>query len=117
MNDNAAFIWDPVAGLFDLNTLISKAGQSAWTLEMATGINDLGQISGIGYCNADHELHGFLLTPVAGESLFAPFSATVVPAPPTLVLSALGGVIAVGVAGGRRWARSRHGRIGDRATA
>jgi uncharacterized membrane protein len=53
-----AFVWDKVHGMRDLNTLVPA--DSGWTLEVATGINDRGEIVGWG----DHggtENAGFLL--------------------------------------------------------
>ncbi|MDQ2732433.1 MAG: hypothetical protein M3Y56_12305 [Armatimonadota bacterium] len=56
--DTHAILWQD-GHPFDLNTLIPQA--SGWTLQEATGINDAGQICGIGLVNG--ALHGFLLTP------------------------------------------------------
>jgi probable HAF family extracellular repeat protein len=53
-----AFIWDEKHGFHDLNDLI--AARSGWKLETATGINDLGQIVGVGDHNGDEDA-GFLL--------------------------------------------------------
>jgi uncharacterized membrane protein len=53
-----AFVWDKAHGLRDLNTLVPT--DSGWKLEVATGINDRGEIVGWG----DHggaENVGFLL--------------------------------------------------------
>ena len=53
-----AFVWDKAHGMQDLNTLIPP--NSGWTLEVASGINDRGEIVGWG----DHggvENAGFLL--------------------------------------------------------
>jgi hypothetical protein len=58
-----AFVWDKVHGMRDLNTLIPA--NSGWTLEVATSINDRGEIVGWG----DHggtENAGFLLR-VSGD--------------------------------------------------
>ena len=55
-----AFVWDKTGGMRDLNALIPP--DSGWTLEVATGINDRGEIVGWG----DHrgvENAGFLLRP------------------------------------------------------
>jgi hypothetical protein len=55
-----AFVWDKAHGLLDLNTLIPP--NSGWTLEVASSINDSGEIVGWG----DHgriENAGFLLRP------------------------------------------------------
>ena len=57
-----AFIWDKAHGMRDLNTLIPA--NSGWTLEVASSINDRGEIVGWG----DHdgiENAGFLLRPTA----------------------------------------------------
>lgn len=54
-----AFIWSPRAGMHDLNVLIPLG--TGWTLSWASGINDLGQITGYGTING--QTHGFLLTP------------------------------------------------------
>lgn len=56
-----AFVWDQGHGLRDLNTLI-PAG-SNWTLEVASGINDRGEIVGWGDRD-DEENVGFLLIPI-----------------------------------------------------
>jgi uncharacterized membrane protein len=53
-----AFVWDKTHGMQDLNTLIPST--SGWTLEVASGVNDRGEIVGWG----DHggaENAGFLL--------------------------------------------------------
>jgi probable HAF family extracellular repeat protein len=54
-----AFVWSTGAGMQDLNLLI-PAG-SGWTLTWASGINNLGQITGYGTIN--QQIHAFLLTP------------------------------------------------------
>jgi probable HAF family extracellular repeat protein len=61
----------------DLNDLIPV--DSRWTLEAATGINDAGQIVGLGEDPAG-DVHRFLLTPGSDPS------ATTVPEPSTLAL-------------------------------
>ena len=48
----------------ELNNMI--APNSGWTLEVATGINDSGQICGYGI-NAGGNTEAFLLTPVVPE--------------------------------------------------
>jgi probable HAF family extracellular repeat protein len=48
-------------GLVDLNSLISSKAQSHWDLVQALGINQTGQIVGIGLL--DGSAHAFLLTP------------------------------------------------------
>lgn len=55
-----AFVWDKTHGLQDLNTLISP--NSGWELEVASSINDRGEIVGWGD-HAGKENVGFLLRP------------------------------------------------------
>jgi probable HAF family extracellular repeat protein len=55
-----AFLYTPGAGLADLNTLIGTG--SGWTLVVASGINDKGQITGTGQIYG--RTHAFLLTPI-----------------------------------------------------
>lgn len=64
----------------DLNNLIPGSG---WLLQNATGINDNGQICGNGR-NPSGRYDAFLLTP------------TTTPEPSTLVLLAVGGLLAYG---------------------
>lgn len=78
--DNKAFLWrNATEGMMDLNTLIPTG--SGWVLHEATGINDSGQIVGLGtytYSNngvPTTENRAFLLT---------------IPEPSTLVLLAAG---------------------------
>ena len=85
--DSRAFLWDQSIGLLDLNALLAPDDQKQWTLTVAAGINDSGQIAGQGYVNG--QLHGFVLTPVPGSFPF--FTPAVVPAPPSLWM-ALGGL-------------------------
>lgn len=59
-SDNRAFIWDG-AGMVDLNTMIDP--QSGWGLTAATGINESGQIVGVGSLGGD-PFKAFLLSPV-----------------------------------------------------
>lgn len=58
---NRAFLWSEKEGFQDLNHLIAPG--SGWKLKMATGINDAGQIVGIGDHNGKEDV-GFLL-PIA----------------------------------------------------
>jgi probable HAF family extracellular repeat protein len=55
-----AFVWDKIQGRRDLNQLI--APDSSWTLEVASSINDRGEIVGWGEHNHT-ENAGFLLIP------------------------------------------------------
>jgi probable HAF family extracellular repeat protein len=105
--NSRAFLWGGSNGIFDLNSLISTSDQSNWVLASATGINDNDQISGEGYLNG--VLHGFILTPISGESIFSPVGA--VPAPSSVVLSVLGLGITIG------WFRFKRGRSEARGVA
>jgi probable HAF family extracellular repeat protein len=59
-----AFLYDGISGMVDLNNLIFPG--SGWVLNEANGINDSGQIVGIGkFGNQDR---GFLLTPIPEPS-------------------------------------------------
>jgi uncharacterized membrane protein len=53
-----AFIWDRTHGMRDLNTLVPA--NSGWTLEVASAINDRGEIVGWGDHNGEENV-GFLL--------------------------------------------------------
>lgn len=57
------FVWNPKTGMTDLNTALNASG-NGWTLEDAKGINDAGQIVGVGI-NAAGLPHALLLTPSA----------------------------------------------------
>lgn len=57
--EDHAIIWDNVNGMRDLNGLITSG--SGWVLQVATGINSAGQITGTGVLNGAHR--AFLLTP------------------------------------------------------
>src|SRR5205807_6311153 len=59
-----------------LNNLVSSG--SGWDLQIASGINNNGQIAGYGLI--DGQTHAFLLTPEANP----------VPAPPTINMALLG---------------------------
>lgn len=63
-----AFIWSQEEGMQNLNDLIPA--NSGWQLQIATGINDGGQITGQGTING--QLHGFLLTPTSNRPKTAP---------------------------------------------
>jgi len=59
-DEQRGFLWEKTAGFLDLNTRI--APRSGWTLEVATSINDKGEIVGRGdYKGTDDA--GFLLVP------------------------------------------------------
>ncbi len=77
-----AFLWSPLGGMVDLNDLIDPS--LGWTLTSATGINNAGQITGMGTING--RVHAFVLTP----------GSVVVPAPPSLVLLGVGGLAVAG---------------------
>ena len=74
-----AFLWDPVAGMLNLNDLIAPG--SGWILGQGLAINDVGQITGSGTIGG--ETHAFLLTP---GTLAA------VPEPGTLALVGTGAI-------------------------
>jgi probable HAF family extracellular repeat protein len=80
-----AFIYD--TQMRDLNSLIPPS--SGWALGSATGINDLGQITGVGTLGG--QSHAFLLTPIG------------VPEPGALVFTGL----TAGAWALTRWRRSR----------
>lgn len=50
---NRAVYWDQNAAAVDLNTLLSPADATTWTLTSATGISDTGSITGIGLFDPD----------------------------------------------------------------
>jgi len=60
---SGAFVWDEVNGLQDLNNFINPS--LGWTLQVAQGINDRGQIVGHGSTSSGAHV-AVLLTPVAG---------------------------------------------------
>ncbi len=57
-----AFVYSPLTGMLDLNTLIAPG----WTLVEAHGVNDKGQIVGTGI-NPQGQTHAFLLTSLRDE--------------------------------------------------
>lgn len=59
-----AFVWDRVHGTQNLNTLIPLG--SGWQLEVASGINDRGEIVGWGVYRGNENV-GFLLRPIAHQ--------------------------------------------------
>jgi hypothetical protein len=61
-----AFVWDRAQGLRDLNELISA--NSGWKLEVATSINDRGEIVGWGD-HGETENAGFLLVPLGAQKI------------------------------------------------
>jgi probable HAF family extracellular repeat protein len=86
LNDNSsqrAFLYTPATGMIDLNTLLPVS--SGWLLTEGRGINDNGQIVGVGIIGG--QTHGFLLTP---ESVTNPLGGfghiTVVPEPGSVLL-------------------------------
>jgi uncharacterized membrane protein len=58
--EQRAFVWSEVQGLQDLNALIPA--NSGWTLEVATGVNDHGEIIGWGDHGGEGNV-GFMLRP------------------------------------------------------
>jgi probable HAF family extracellular repeat protein len=80
-----AFIWDGSNEIADLNSLIDP--NSGWILDVAWGINDSGDIVGLGYLDGQRE--GFLLVPT-GDGQYA---ASGVPEPASLALLALGSAV------------------------
>jgi probable HAF family extracellular repeat protein len=87
-----AFLYS-AGSISDLNNLIDPS--SGWNLNVATAINDSGQIVGFGSHNGQTE--AFLLTPT-------PTTPAAVPAPPAVILFGLGFGCLTGY---RRW-KSRH---------
>jgi probable HAF family extracellular repeat protein len=69
-NEGHAFLWDRTSGLQDLNNLIPA--NSGWLLEVATAINNKGEIVGYGFINGQE--NAFLLTPIT-QSVPEPVSA------------------------------------------
>ncbi|NIR03362.1 MAG: PEP-CTERM sorting domain-containing protein, partial [Gemmatimonadales bacterium] len=60
-----ALLWDADGGMSDLNDLLDGSA-TGWTLASAEGINNLGQIAGVGF--HDGQVRAFLLTPVPEPS-------------------------------------------------
>jgi probable HAF family extracellular repeat protein len=86
LSDNSsqrAFLYTAASGMIDLNTLLPVS--SGWILTEGRGINENGQIVGVGVI--DGQTHGFLLTP---QSLSNPVGGighiTVVPEPGAVLL-------------------------------
>ncbi len=66
INSNSQFVamvWTVGAGMQDLNTLATGAGN--WVMEEATAVNDSGQIVGLAVNSISGVEHGFLLTPAS----------------------------------------------------
>jgi probable HAF family extracellular repeat protein len=62
---NHGFIWKN-GKMADVNSLI--AADSGWFLQQITGINNFGQMVGVGINSATGKNHGFLLNPICGSS-------------------------------------------------
>lgn len=75
-NVEHAFMFDPINGVVDLNTLM--APDSGWILQNSREINNLGQIVGSGQLNG--EIRGFIL------------KSAIVPEPMSFLLYGLGGI-------------------------
>jgi hypothetical protein len=60
-NQNHAFVWDETKGMQDLNALIAPT--LGITIQVAQGINDVGQIVGHGTRNNGGQNVAVLLTP------------------------------------------------------
>jgi probable HAF family extracellular repeat protein len=84
-NRSRAFLWDNNR-LIDLNSLIDPL--AGWTLAEAYGINDRGQIAGIG--TYDGDWRAFLLTPQSSLSKMGNAATAAVPEPGTMVLAFAG---------------------------
>jgi probable HAF family extracellular repeat protein len=78
---SSAFLWDRINGMIDLNDILDE--DLGWDyLRSAKGINNKGQIIGVGSING--QMHGFLLDPVI------PIPADVQVRPETINLSSNG---------------------------
>jgi hypothetical protein len=75
--EQRAFVWDKADGLRDLNALIGT--DSGWKLEVATSINDRGEIVGWGD-HGETENAGFLLVPMGKGKIPASQSSSAAPA-------------------------------------
>jgi len=62
--DEWGFIWDQENGMRRLNDLLPPMLVRRWRINVATDINDLGQIAAYGVPADDHPWHPFLITPV-----------------------------------------------------
>ncbi len=90
--DHHAFIWTPTmpnattGAMVDLNTVLDPISGAGWIIHSARGINDRGQIVGIGIYDPDgpfgtrEVVRGVLLTPVVPEAN-------------SIMLLAIGGII------------------------
>jgi probable HAF family extracellular repeat protein len=89
---NHPFLYVPGGGVTDLNFLI--AADSGWKLDYAAGINDSGQITGLGIAHWEvpgaQEVHAFLLNPIYRALIQQPINAD-----GTSVFSAKRGVVPV----------------------
>jgi probable HAF family extracellular repeat protein len=61
-----AYLWQSTTGMVDLNALIPT--DSPLYLLFAFGINDGGEIVGLGLQNSTGEVHAFLATPIRSEA-------------------------------------------------
>ncbi|WP_435008161.1 hypothetical protein P12x_005436 [Tundrisphaera lichenicola] len=114
-SDSRAFLWQSSTGMIDLYSLLSASDRLTWTqLSLAGGINDFNQITGMGII--DGQMHGFVLTPTEDSSyyqpppLLPPHTGST-PAPPALVMMAIGCALVAGTV------RVRRGRTSARAVA
>jgi len=64
-NATHAFLWTTAQGMLDLNDLVN-ASAAGWVLQVATGINERGQI--VGYGQHLGQTRSFVLTPVPEPS-------------------------------------------------